>query len=131
MAGGKGRSGGRRPGAGRKPHPDGPRKRDATVRGPYVRHDGPSAVYRLYDAAGGLLYVGITMRGFARMTEHHKAADWFPLVERATFEHYPSRFAAAVRETEVIATENPTHNIVRPEFLLISAIQQRESANDA
>lgn len=73
---------------------------------------GEQMLYKLYDAVGHLLYVGITDRGPARLVEHYRHKEWFPLVNRVEFERYPTRDAVLKREEEAIKTLRPLFNIV-------------------
>jgi hypothetical protein len=69
------------------------------------------SVYRLFDAHGRLLYVGMTSRA-GRWFEH-LSRDWWPDVAHATVEHFPTREDAAVAETNAIRNESPLHNGLR------------------
>lgn len=73
-----------------------------------------TALYRLYDAEGHLLYVGITRRLGIRFSEHARthAATWWPLVEKRAVEWFDTRYAAAQAEVNAIRTENPLHNVL-------------------
>lgn len=70
----------------------------------------PTSVYRYYDPAGILLYVGITSRGTARNREHNATKDWWPFVTRQEVEHYPTRDEAAHREVALIRAHRPPFN---------------------
>lgn len=72
------------------------------------------ALYRLFDRAGGLLYIGITNNVAARFNAHRHHSTWWSLVdENATqIEWFPYRHAAAQAETEAIAAAQPPHNRV-------------------
>jgi hypothetical protein len=67
-------------------------------------------VYRYYDAAGRLLYVGATGQGHWRAHEHRRTAPWWLSVVRAEFEHCTSAVAAFERETALIMKLAPLHN---------------------
>lgn len=73
----------------------------------------PSCVYRLYDAEGGLLYVGMTMRVDSRLS-HHRRTPWGHLIDHHTVEWYPNRERAKLEERSAIHHENPRYNLVRP-----------------
>ena len=73
-----------------------------------------TSVYRLFDADGLLLYVGITRQGHHRLHEHARDKAWWRDVASATFEHLPTRDAALRREAQAIHTEAPLYNIARP-----------------
>jgi predicted GIY-YIG superfamily endonuclease len=72
-----------------------------------------TAVYRLYDAAGALLYVGVANRPEERWGTHRNK-HWWPLVTRAEIERHPTRDAALRCEAQVIRDETPLHNQVIP-----------------
>jgi predicted GIY-YIG superfamily endonuclease len=73
--------------------------------------DRPTTLYRFHDAAGELLYVGITAQGRGRWYQHQGDKDWWSHVAKATVEHFPNREAAAAAEVEAIRAEKPLHNI--------------------
>ncbi len=70
-----------------------------------------TALYRLFDAADVLLYVGVSINLGARWRTHSgEKVDW-GLVARATVEHLPGRQAFAA-ERAAIKAERPLWNIV-------------------
>ncbi|MEV7413483.1 GIY-YIG nuclease family protein [Streptomyces althioticus] len=71
----------------------------------------PAAVYRLYDEAGRLLYIGSAYDP-AERAKAHKHADWWPLVVRRDDEWYVSRDDAYRAERLAIEAEQPPHNVV-------------------
>lgn len=79
-----------------------------------------TALYRLFDATGRLLYVGISRSVVMRMADHSRRA-WWPNVHSTTFEIFADRAAAADAEREAIRSEQPLHNVVH------STIQPRPS----
>ncbi len=70
----------------------------------------PTSVYRYYDGAGVLLYVGITSTGMIRNRQHNADKEWWPLVKSQRVEHYPSRPRASVRERLLIRKYRPPFN---------------------
>lgn len=74
----------------------------------------PTALYRLYDSAGNLLYVGITCNPSRRFTQHKAQKPWWPDVARKHIEWMESRGAAAQAEENAIYHEAPRWNTVRP-----------------
>jgi len=76
-----------------------------------------TCLYRFYDSAGRLLYVGITM-DLSRRLAKHRQRDWWPDVAEADYEYFPGREAAKSAERVAIATEDPIHNITRPKVVL-------------
>lgn len=69
-------------------------------------------LYRFYDAAGLLLYVGITCNPPQRFREHRDSKDWWTEVERVTLQHYRNRENLARAERRAIRDEHPLHNII-------------------
>ena len=70
----------------------------------------PHVVYRLRDADGRLLYVGMTSKVMGRMGEHAHDKPWFELVARIDVEHYANGAEAASAEALAIVAEMPVHN---------------------
>ncbi|MGW5616244.1 GIY-YIG nuclease family protein [Streptomyces sp. NPDC003877] len=68
-----------------------------------------AAVYRLYDSAGALLYVGSSYNPVRRCRDHH-AKPWWSLVARRDEEWFPSKEAAYAAEMAAIAAEAPPYN---------------------
>lgn len=76
---------------------------------------GPTAIYRAYDATDRLLYVGVTSNPVGRFSTHRHKKDWWrSQVVRIELEWLPSRTHAFAAEKVAIATENPIHNVSRP-----------------
>ena len=71
-----------------------------------------AAVYRMFDAEGQLLYVGVTSTFGRRMHVHSERKEWWPLVVTLTVEQFGSREEADAAERLAIATEDPVHNVV-------------------
>ncbi|MEQ7847763.1 GIY-YIG nuclease family protein [Nocardioides kribbensis] len=69
-------------------------------------------LYRFYDAAGNLLYVGQTISPSKRWRDHERKAPWYPNV--ATVKRQVFETAAEVdrAERDAIATESPIHNVM-------------------
>jgi len=73
----------------------------------------PSTVlYRLFDAAGDLLYVGVTGDLRGRLTQHTADKHWWSQVTRKTVAWYGSRSDALQAETAAIVNEHPRYNVV-------------------
>jgi hypothetical protein len=75
--------------------------------------DGPTVLYRHYDSAGALLYVGISNDYVRRCEQHAADKPWWPLVDhtRSTCQTYPTRALAEAAEVRAIRTESPKFNI--------------------
>jgi predicted GIY-YIG superfamily endonuclease len=71
----------------------------------------PTALYRLYDAEGVLLYIGISGDLKARFARHAARKPWWPQVARKTVEWHLTRTGAAKTEDAAIKAERPKHNI--------------------
>lgn len=68
-------------------------------------------VYRLWDDAGALLYVGISKTLVNRLTQHDESQPWADEVASVTAKRYASRDKARAAEIEAIQTEHPRYNI--------------------
>lgn len=68
-------------------------------------------LYRMYDGADKLLYVGISGRGARRFTEHRGAKAWWAQVSTIKVEHYASKDVALEAEEQAIWDEEPIHNV--------------------
>lgn len=69
-----------------------------------------TALYRLYDDADVLLYVGIAFNPEARWLAHQGDKLWWADVRRKQVDWFLSRESASAAESEVIATERPLYN---------------------
>jgi hypothetical protein len=69
-------------------------------------------LYRHFDAAGNLLYVGKTIRpAWRRTSEHAKEKDWWQEVTTTTYARYASEAELSRAEISAIRREHPLHNI--------------------
>ena len=73
-------------------------------------HLEPHVVYRIYDAADRLLYVGVTVDFDARLQNHKSTAGWFPQYDRHELAWYPDRWQAETAEITAIRAEHPVYN---------------------
>lgn len=73
----------------------------------------PTTVYRFYDSADVLLYVGVTSNMSSRFRAHGMGKSWWSQVARKTMTLYGTRDEAEAEEARAILAENPVHNIVR------------------
>lgn len=71
--------------------------------------DQPHCVYRIYDAADRLLYVGCSMRPFARH-EVLSYQPWYEATATIKLAWHPTWHHGRVAEMEAINTEHPLHN---------------------
>lgn len=72
------------------------------------------AVYRLYNDADELLYVGMGVNPEGRFKFHAKFKPWWPEVARRDIRWAPDRPTALREEAEAIASEHPRYNIMLP-----------------
>ncbi len=73
--------------------------------------DKPTAVYRLYDTAGELLYVGIGVKPMDRLDQHRRTKGWWHEVARHEVTWYASRLLAGAEECRAVAFDRPKYNI--------------------
>lgn len=76
-----------------------------------IDRSAPTAVYRLFDSDGCLLYVGISINPKARWGMHARDKSWWPEVAEKTIELHPNRDAAEAAERHTIAAEAPKYNV--------------------
>lgn len=76
-----------------------------------ISQDESTALYRLFDTARQLLYVGITSNPQARWAQHAAEKPWWPDVAWHTLEWLPSREAALAAEAAAIVADGPLHNV--------------------
>ena len=67
-------------------------------------------LYRHFDKDGNLLYVGISINAFQRLSQHKNSSSWFDEITRVEIERYPSRSAVEAAEKKAIIDEKPIHN---------------------
>lgn len=70
-------------------------------------------LYRHFDSAGRLLYVGIAKNALARLSGHKVTASWFSEIASVTVEHFSRRRDAERAERKAIREEGPLFNTVR------------------
>jgi hypothetical protein len=68
-------------------------------------------LYRQFDAAGELLYVGISRSAMARLGQHLSVSPWAEYITTVKIETLPSREEALAAERVAIQTEHPKFNI--------------------
>jgi transcriptional regulator with XRE-family HTH domain len=71
-----------------------------------------TALYRFFDAADVLLYVGITDNIAARWNKHANEKRWWSDVARKTVDWHDSRTDAELIEKRAILDERPLYNVV-------------------
>jgi prevent-host-death family protein len=69
-----------------------------------------TALYRLYDEADVLLYIGISHQPDVRFEQHSKLKEWWPQVDRREVQWFDDRPSAAAAEADAIRSEDPEYN---------------------
>ncbi len=69
-------------------------------------------LYRHFDEAGALLYVGISLSAISRLAAHNQDAAWADRIARVTIERFASREDAEKAEVRAIREEKPIYNIM-------------------
>jgi excinuclease UvrABC nuclease subunit len=70
----------------------------------------PTDVYRIYDAAGTLLYVGTSANAFKRIPQHRSLSTWYDRAQTVRIEQYKDWRTARNVEGWIIASETPAGN---------------------
>ena len=70
-----------------------------------------TAVYRLYDDSGRLLYLGIARMPKFRWEQHELNKAWWHLVARKTVEWYENRAEGLAEEVRATAAEKPLYDM--------------------
>lgn len=71
-----------------------------------------TTLYRLYNDAADLLYVGIAGNPGRRFEQHAEDKPWWSEVAATKLEHFATREAACAAEVAAITTEKPQHNVM-------------------
>lgn len=71
-----------------------------------------ASVYRAYDVAGDLLYVGMSTSAAQRLGAHEHHSGWWHEVATVTVRHLPTEAAARIHETHAIHSEAPKYNMM-------------------
>lgn len=67
-------------------------------------------LYRAHDAAGRLLYVGISKQIAKRLKAHQHSSEWFSACARISMENFDTKRQAEEAERHAILDEKPLHN---------------------
>ena len=68
-------------------------------------------LYRHFDENNNLLYVGISLSTFNRLSQHRDHSEWFKQIKNVTIEHFATREEAMAAERKAIKSEAPKFNI--------------------
>lgn len=93
---------------------DAPLNYELKVRWPRDQYEATktrTALYRLRDGSGRLLYVGISSSPLRRWPEHAADKSWWPEVSQFSVEWCGSREQALAAEAVAIQTEQPAYNV--------------------
>ena len=71
------------------------------------------ALYRHFNRADELLYVGISSKLPERMRQHQRGSKWFFDVKVVTVEWFDDRHSAQLAEGKAIRLEQPKFNILK------------------
>lgn len=69
-----------------------------------------TALYRLYNAANEVIYIGTSYKPADRLKQHRDLKWWWPQVKRHEVIWFPDQFFAERVELEMIGIEKPIHN---------------------
>jgi predicted GIY-YIG superfamily endonuclease len=100
---------------------------------PTDRSDMGTQLYRHFDGDNNLLYVGVSLSTFNRLSQHRDHSEWFKKIGRVEIEHFETRPLALEAEKKAIKTEKPKFNRAHKRTLaeidnenrLIAAAEQR------
>ena len=73
--------------------------------------NGPTELYRHFDAKGQLLYVGISLSTVKRLGEHRCDSGWTKKITTITIERFKTRRLALDAERAAVQREHPLHNV--------------------
>lgn len=79
------------------------------ARHPPRRRETACFIYRHFDAAGALLYIGISLSAVQRLAQH-RDKPWFDRIATVTVEPCENRADALARERDAIREERPLFN---------------------
>jgi hypothetical protein len=71
---------------------------------------GEHCLYRHFDSAGVLLYIGVSLSAVERLSAHNRTARWADKIARVEIERFPTRKAVLDAEAAAIKAESPRYN---------------------
>lgn len=89
----------------------------------------PHAVYRIYDTAGLLLYIGMSSDPEGRVRAHRGTAPWRREISSWTAAWYANRAAAGRAEQAAIDAEMPCHGMTTELYREVSQISRSVGAD--
>ena len=75
-----------------------------------------------------LLYVGISLNVFARLSQHKRDKDWWDEITEITVKHYDTREQALDAEAKAIKEQDPQYNIAMNNGVYIEVDREAEIA---
>lgn len=75
-----------------------------------LAHQGRTALYRLHDATGAVIYIGIASNPFTRWEQHAADKAWWPDVVTREIEWFPTREEAEDTESAEVNIRSPKWN---------------------
>jgi predicted GIY-YIG superfamily endonuclease len=93
-----------------------------------LKCDGETVLYRHFDKDSALLYVGVSMSGMRRLSEHRDHSPWFRDIARVEMEYFSTRAEALEAERKAIIAEKPRHNIHHKQKVWIKSAPQKIAA---
>lgn len=84
------------------------RTRTARMR---AARENPHFVYRVFDQADTLLYVGCTRAPHTRFKHHRSQAAWYSRAHRVDWDPHPNFLTARAAESAAIRADRPLFNI--------------------
>lgn len=78
----------------------------------YFAPEDPCCLYRFFDDAGAVIYVGITHDPATRMRAHYGKQPWAGEIARSELAWHPNKAAAQCAERAAVEQFNPRYNVV-------------------
>jgi hypothetical protein len=89
-------------------------------------------VYRYFDSAGDLLYVGTTAEPYTRWMQHRRRSPWAVDIATVSLEWFAYEDLAYQHERAVIRAERPRHNVKStPEYDMAQATRLHRSTDQS
>lgn len=90
-------------------------------------------LYRFFDDAGTLLYVGITNSPRSRLRDHRAYSPWWDRSTTITLTRFSNRIELEAAELDAIKTEHPKYNRAHVEHSAVQSIRvgERSQAQSA
>jgi len=92
----------------------------------FILTEMTTQLYRHFDKNNNLLYVGISLSTFHRLSQHRDHSGWFYGITNVTIEHFDKREEALAAERKAIKSENPKFNIASRKTVAEIEKEQKE-----